>query len=281
MSFILYLFSYPNQSSVAGMREFIDGPLPSFEDVAFWISVRIVAMSPSCMCVVPLLMPMDCSFNVALWSPFWRIIWFQPVSFPMAASVLIFPQNPFFLYPLSFDHGALYGVVAAYPLSQQHDIQIHVKMVATTGASMERQWWWHAPSFEQEPGVHWWFSLRFMDGILHMRAKCWRRPWCALSMVHDQSQIGLYVHWIVAHGGYGMAAEWSLHPCVLPYLSLPLEDAAYSLWISGVHGSLEDTMEILWKLGCGPLKSCCYGDACAWSGCLQSGCLFYLQVVPP
>ena len=58
----------------------------------------------------------------------------------MAASVLIFPQNPFFLYPLSFDHGALYGVVAAYPLSQQHDIQIHVKMVITTGASMERQW---------------------------------------------------------------------------------------------------------------------------------------------
>ena len=58
----------------------------------------------------------------------------------MAASVLLLPQNPFFLSPLSFDHGALYVVVVAYALSQQHDIQIHVKMVATTGASMERQW---------------------------------------------------------------------------------------------------------------------------------------------
>ena len=111
--------------------------------------------------------------------------------------------------------------------------------------------------------------LRSMDGILHMRAKCWRRPWCALSMVRDQSQIGLYVHWIAPRGGYGLAAEWSLHPCVLPCLSLPLEDAAYSLWISGMHGSFQDTMEILWKLGCGPLKSCSRGDACAWTGCLQ------------
>ena len=49
------LFSYPNQSSVAYMREFTDGPLPSFEDVAFRINVRTVAMSPSCMCVVSFL----------------------------------------------------------------------------------------------------------------------------------------------------------------------------------------------------------------------------------
>ena len=25
--------------------------------------------------------------------------------------------------------------------------------------------------------------------------------------------------------------------------------------MSGMHGSLQDTVEILWKLGCGPLKS--------------------------
>ena len=55
MSFILYLFSYPNQSSVVCMRDFTNGPLPSFEDVAFRIDVWIVAMSPSCMCVVPFL----------------------------------------------------------------------------------------------------------------------------------------------------------------------------------------------------------------------------------
>ena len=152
---------------------------------------------------------------------------------------------------------------------KQRDIPIHVKMVVVAGASMERQWWWRTPSFEQESGVRWCFSLRSMDGILHMWSKCWRRPWCALSMVHDQSQIGLYIHRIVARGSYGLATEWSLHPCVLPCLSLPLEDAAYSLWISGVHGSLEDTMEILWKLGCGPLKSCNRGNACAWTGCLQ------------
>ena len=30
---------------------------------------------------------------------------------------------------------------------------------------------------------------------------------------------------------------------------LPLEDAAYSLWISGVHGSLDDTMEIFMEIG--------------------------------
>ena len=53
MSFIL--FSYPNQSFVAYMREFTDGPLPSFEDVAFRINAQIVAMSPSCMCVVSFL----------------------------------------------------------------------------------------------------------------------------------------------------------------------------------------------------------------------------------
>ena len=33
--------------------------------------------------------------------------------------------------------------------------------------------------------------------------------------------------------------------------------------------ALEDIMEILWKLGCGPLKSCNRGNACAWTGCLQ------------
>ena len=46
---------YLNQSFVACMREFADGPLPLFEDVAFRINARTVAMSPSCMCVVPLL----------------------------------------------------------------------------------------------------------------------------------------------------------------------------------------------------------------------------------
>ena len=117
--------------------------------------------------------------------------------------------------------------------------------------------------------VCWCFSLRSMDGILHMRAKCWRRPWCALSMVRDQSQIELYIHWIAVRGGYGLAAEWSLYSCVLPCLSLPLENAAYSFRISGVHGFLEDTMDILWKLGCGPLKSCSSRDACAWTECLQ------------
>ena len=39
--------------------------------------------------------------------------------------------------------------------------------------------------------------------------------------------------------------------------------------MSGMHGSLQDTVEILWKLGCGPLKSYRRGDACAWTGCLQ------------
>lgn len=107
-----------------------------------------------------------------------------------------------------------------------------------------------------------------MHGILHMRAKCWRIPW-SISMVGDQSQSGLYVHWIAARAGYGLAAEWSLHPCVLPCLSLHSEDAAHSLWMSGMHGSLQDTVEILWKLGCGPLKSYRRGDACAWTGCLQ------------
>nr|CAN64466.1 hypothetical protein VITISV_028574 [Vitis vinifera] len=60
-------------------------------------------------------------------------------------------------------------------------------------------------------------------------AKCWRIPW-SLSMVADQSQSGLYVHRIAARA---------------------------------------DTVEILWKLGCGPLKSYRRGDACAWTGCLQ------------
>ena len=224
-------------------------------------------MSSSCMCVVPLLIPMNCSFNVALCRPFWRTIWLHPVSFPMVASVLL-PQNLFFLLTCHLC-GALYGVVVAYPLSKQCDIPIHVKMVVVVGASMECQWWWRAPSFEQESDVCWCFSLRSMDGILHMRAKCWRRPWCALSMVRDQSQIELYIHWIAVRGGYGLAAEWSLYSCVLPCLSLPLENAAYSFRISGVHGFLEDTMDILWKLGCGPLKSCSSRDACAWTECLQ------------
>ena len=30
---------------------------------------------------------------------------------------------------------------------------------------------------------------------------------------------------------------------------LPLEDATYSLWINGVHGSLDDTMEIFMEIG--------------------------------
>ena len=111
------------------------------------------------------------------------------------------------------------------------------------------------------PKVHGWYSP-YVVKVLETSMVC--TLYGAWS-----SQIGLYVHWIVARGGYGLATEWSLHPCVLPCLSLPLEDAAYSLWISGVHGSLEDIMEILWKLGCGPLKSCNRGNACAWTGCLQ------------
>ena len=34
MSFIFYLYNYPNQISVACMREFTDGALPLFDDVA-------------------------------------------------------------------------------------------------------------------------------------------------------------------------------------------------------------------------------------------------------
>ena len=56
----------------------------------------------------------------------------------MVASVLL-PQNLFFVLTCHLC-GALYGVVAAYPLSKQRDIPIHVKMVVVAGASMERQW---------------------------------------------------------------------------------------------------------------------------------------------
>ena len=36
---------------------------------------------------------------------------------------------------------------------------------------------------------------------------------------------------------------------MLPCLFLPLEDASYSLWISGVHGSLKDTIEVFMEIG--------------------------------
>ena len=40
------------------------------------------------------------------------------------------------------------------------NLPIHVKTVAAAGASMELQWWWRAPSFEQESGVSWCFSVK-------------------------------------------------------------------------------------------------------------------------
>ncbi|RVW71324.1 hypothetical protein CK203_059944 [Vitis vinifera] len=39
--------------------------------------------------VLPLLMLMDCSFNVALCRPLWRIIGLQPVSFPVLVEVIL------------------------------------------------------------------------------------------------------------------------------------------------------------------------------------------------
>ena len=152
--------------------------------------------------------------------------------------------------------------MVAYPLSKQRDIPIHVKMVVVASVSMERQWWWRTPSFEQESSVCWCFSLRPMDGILHMLAKCWRRPWCALSMVRDQSQIGLYIHRIVARGGYRLTAECCL---VSPYL-WKMHPTRFELVACMVL--LKIPWRYLWKLGYRPLKSCSRGDAYAWTGCL-------------
>ena len=150
-------------------------------------------MSPSCMCVVPLLIPMDCSFNVALCRPFWRIIWLHPVSFPMAASVLL-PQNPFFFLTCHLSV-VLYMVLWRPTLSQSSVIF----------QSMSK-WWlllvhlWNANGddahhLSNKNMVCWCFSLRSMDGILHMRAKCWRRT----SMV------------CTLHGAWSIP-NWIVHP---------------------------------------------------------------------
>ena len=67
-----------------------------------------------------------------------------------------------------------------------------------------------------------WCALMFLPKV-----HGWYSPYAGkvleTSMVRDQSQIGLYVYWIAAHGGYGLAAEWSLafiHACCLvsPYI---------------------------------------------------------------
>ena len=129
-------------------------------------------------------------------------------------------------------------------MNRVHQLGIHVRMVVVVGASMERQWWWRVPSFEQESGVRWCFSLRSMDSILHIRAKRWRRSWCALSLVRDQSQIRLYVHWIATHGGYELAAEQSLHPCMLPYGVA--EVATLFLFIYVGCSSLRSSLCCLW-----------------------------------
>ncbi|RVW75180.1 hypothetical protein CK203_053885 [Vitis vinifera] len=105
----------------------------------------------------------------------------------MVASVLL-PQNLFFLLTCHLC-GALYGVVVAYPLSKQCDIPIHVKMVVVVGASMECQW--------------------SMDGILHMRAKCWRRPWCALSMPTRFGLVACMVFLKIPWISYG---NWDVDP---------------------------------------------------------------------
>ena len=126
-------------------------------------------------------MKVDCPFNLCVAI---LILYASPI--PLLCGC-INPHQRWTMHLSLMDMMAASSFFLSTP--KQCDIPIHVKMVVATGASMERQWWWRVPSFEQESGVHWCFSLRSMDGILHMWSKCWRRPWCALSMVRDHLKL--------------------------------------------------------------------------------------------